>query len=80
MKSTSASEAIARVGAVEDAIRIAGWLEEIYSAKVTTKELLVKQESGGFRIPVDVVTDARALHEVLVSPMEPISNDAAGLL
>ena len=79
-KSTLASEAIARVGAVEDVIRIAGWLEEIYSAQVTTKELLVKQESGGFRFPVDVVTDARALHEVLVSPMEPRPSDAACLL
>ena len=79
-KSTLASEAIARVGAVEDAIRIAGWLEEIYSAQVTTKELLVKQESGGYKIPVDVATDARALHEVLISPMEPKPSDAACLL
>ena len=46
-KSTLASDAIARVGAVEDAIRIDDLLEEIYSANVTTKELLVKQETGG---------------------------------
>ena len=79
-KSTLASEAIARVGAVEDAIRIAGWLEEICSAHVTTKELIVKQESGGYKFPVDVATDARALHEVLISPMEPKPSDAACLL
>ena len=79
-KSTVASEVIARVGAVEDAIRIAGWLEEIYSANVTTKVLLVKQETCGYKIPVDVETDARALHEVLVNPMEPKPSDAACLL
>ena len=79
-KSTLASEAIARVGAVEDAVRIAGWLEEIYSADVATKELLVKQETGGFTIPVDVATDARALHEVVISSMEPKPSDAGCLL
>ena len=79
-KSTLASEAIARVGAVEDAIRIAGWLEEIYSANVSTKELLVKQETGGFKTPIDVATDARALHEVLISPMEPKPSDPSCLL
>ena len=79
-KSTLTSEAIARVGAVEDAIRIAGWLEEIYGPATTTAQLILKQERGGYTIPIDVATDARALHEVLISPMEPRPSDAGSIL
>ena len=42
-KSTLASEAVARVGAVEDAVRCAGWLEEIYGPEQTTADLICKQ-------------------------------------
>lgn len=79
-KSSLASEAVARVGAVEDAIRIAGWLEELNSAEIDTKTLITKQERGGFSIPIDVATDARALHEVIISPMEPRPSDPGSLL
>ena len=43
-KCTSASEAVARTGAVEDAIRIAGWLEELNSVALDTKSLICCQE------------------------------------
>ena len=79
-KSTLASEAVARVGAVEDAIRIAGWIEEINGNGIDTKTLIVCQEQGGFSIPIDVATDARALHEVIISPMEPRPSDPGSLL
>ena len=79
-KSTLASESVARVGAVEDAVRIAGWLEELYGPEITTKQLIIKQESGGFSTPIDVATDAKALHEVLISPMEPKPSDLGCLL
>ena len=42
--------------------------------------LIIKQESGGFSTPIDVVTDAKALHEVLISPMEPKPSDLGCLL
>ena len=38
------------------------------------------QENGGFSLPIDVVTDARALHEVIISPMEPKPKDPGCLL
>ena len=79
-KSTLASEAVARTGAVEDAIRIAGWLEELNSTTLDTKTLIVCQEQGGFTIPIDVATDAKALHEVIISPMEPRPSDPGSLL
>ena len=79
-KSTLASEAVARVGAVEDAVRCAGWLEEIYGPELTTADLIYKQETGKFMFPVDIATDAKALHEVIISPMEPKPSDAACLL
>ena len=40
----------------------------------------MKQEQGGYAIPIDVATDARALHEVLISPMEPRPSDAGSIL
>ena len=79
-KSTLASEAVARVGAVEDAVRCAGWLEEIYGPAASTAELIHKQETGKFMFPVDIATDARTLHEVIISPMEPKPSDPGCLL
>ena len=79
-QSTLASEAVARVGAVEDAVRCACWLEEIYGPAVSTAELIHKQETGNFMFPVDIATDARALQEVIISPMEPKPNDSGCLL
>ena len=68
------------MGAVEDAVRIAGWLEELYSPAVTTEDLIYKQETGGFKFPIDVATDAKALHEVIINPMEPSPSDRGCLL
>ena len=79
-KSTLISESVSRVAAVEDAIRIACWLDEMYSSLGSTKDLLIKQETGKFIFPIDVVTDAKSLHEVLISPMEPRPSDANNLL
>ena len=79
-KSTLASEAVARVGAVEDAVRCAGWMEEIYGPAATTADLIYKQETGKFMFPVDIATDAKALHEVIISPMEPKPSDPGCLL
>jgi len=79
-KSTLAGEAVSRVAAVEDAIRIAGWLTELYEPELSTKDLLIRQESGKFTFPIDVVTDARSLHEVMISPSEPKPSDPGSLL
>ena len=47
---------------------------------MTAAQLIVKQERGGYSIPIDAATDARALHEVLISPMEPRPSDAGSIL
>ena len=61
-------------------MKIAGWLEELSSPELSTKQLLIKQEIGGFKLKIDVGTDARALHEILVNPMEPRPADSSSLL
>ena len=79
-KSTLASESVSRVAAVEDAIRIAGWLDEMYSVEEGTKSMIVKQETGGYCFPVDVATDCNSLHEALLSPMDPRPSDPGNTL
>ena len=67
-KSTLHSEALSRVAATEDAIRISGWMDELYSPVQSTKDMIIKQETGKCTFPVDLVTDAKSLHEVIISP------------
>ena len=39
-----------------------------------------KQEIGNLMFSVDIATDARALHEVIISPMEPKPSDPGCLI
>lgn len=78
-KSTLSAEAIAQATAAEDAIRLSGFLEELYGVEKTTREFILMQDTG-FSTPVDMVTDCRSLYEVLISPMEPRPTDSSATL
>lgn len=78
-KNTLAAEGIAHATAIEEAVKIAGWLHEIDNP-IGSVMSMIETAEGGFSIPIDVTTDARSLYDVITSPVDPKPQDTSSLL
>jgi hypothetical protein len=79
-KSSMHSEGIALATSIERGEKICGILEEIYFPLQTTAELLVRQETGTYRTPLEAVTDSKSLFDIVLGDSEPRPNDEGSLL
>jgi hypothetical protein len=80
-KSTLGCETVAQTAAVESAVKLAGWLEEIDGdQRISIRTLRNRQEKGGFMYPVDVFTDAYSVYQCLTVTKQPDPSDASCLM
>lgn len=79
-KSSMHGEALACAVSVERAEKVAGMLQEVFHPWETTLEMLQMAELGQMSIPIDLVTDAKAMWDSLVATREPVPSDEGSLL